>query len=396
MPDLDRFSAVIRECREWRHFLHQNPELEFDVVATAGFVRKKLEEFGCDEVVTGIARTGVVGVIRGTAPGKIIGLRAEMDALPILEAGRKPYASVKPGMMHACGHDGHCAMLLAAAKLLAQSRQFSGSVVLIFQPAEEKGCGGQVMVEDGLMERFGIDSVFGMHNLPGLPVGHFSTAAGPVMAATGVFDIRIRGVGGHAAMPHLTRDALVAAADLVRAMQNIVARRTDPGEPLVLSFTRIAGGESYNIIPEEVSLAGTVRAMTGHTMSRVGGLMQDICDGVALEAGIGIELHFRETCPATVNHARQTRLAAEAAARVCGDEALDRNMQPLMIGEDFSFMLQARPGAFVFIGNGASKDLHHPEYDFNDEALEYGVKYWLSLVRGTQAEATRAEAVPEI
>lgn len=372
--------VVVAEAIRWRQHLHQNPELGYDVHATAEFIRARLEDFGCDEVSTGLGRTGVVGVIRSQRPGKVLGLRADMDALPIVEKTGKDYASAIAGRMHACGHDGHCAMLLATARVLAAERDFDGTAVVIFQPAEERGCGGRAMVEDGLMDRFAIDEVYGMHNLPQLPVGHFSIRSGPIMAATGIFDITVQGVSSHAALPHLGRDPVATAAELVSGLQKIVSRRIDAREPAVLSVTKIAGGDSYNIIPETVSLAGTVRTLSDKTMADIEALMRGVCMSLAQREEVAIDLEFTVTCPATVNHERETGIAYRAAVEVANETAVDGRMQAMMIGEDFCFMLQARPGAFIFIGNGSSEDLHHPAYDFDDNAIVHGVRYWLNLV----------------
>lgn len=379
----DEFDKVVADCIRWRRHLHENPELGYDVFNTAAFIHARLEEFGCDEIVTGLAKTGVVGVIRGRTAGKVIGLRADMDALPILEKTGKNHASIIPGKMHACGHDGHCAMLLGAARLLSSQRNFDGTAVMIFQPAEERGCGGRTMVEDGLMDRFAIDEVYGMHNLPRLPIGHFAIRNGPIMAATANFDISLQGIGGHAALPHLTQDLVSIAAELIGSLQKIAARRIDATEPVVLSITKIIAGESYNVIPDTINMAGTLRALSDRTLANVETLMRSMCQSIAQRENVVIALDLTVTCPATINHARETGRACEAAARASGDAAVNGNMAPLMVGEDFSFMLQARPGAFIFLGNGPSQDLHHPSYDFDDTAIPYGIRYWLSLIRMT-------------
>lgn len=380
MPILNRAADMQDEVTGWRRHLHQNPELLFDVFKTADFVERKLKEFGCDEVVTGLGKTGVVGIIKGSrGDGPTIGLRADMDALPINETTGKAYASTTPGKMHACGHDGHTSMLLGAAKYLAETRNFSGSVAVIFQPAEEGGGGGNEMVKDGMMERFSISRVFGMHNLPGLPVGHFSLRPGPIMAATAEFTIHVRGRGGHAAMPHQSIDPVVIAAQLVTAFQTIASRTTDPVESVVVTVTKIHGGDAYNVIPEQVDLAGTVRVLKPEIQDRAAARMKAICDGIATAGEAVIDFHFKRNYPVTSNHADEAVFAGDIAAGVSGEPHVKRDMAPVMGGEDFSYMLNARPGAFIFIGNGDTAGLHHPAYDFNDEAIPVGISYWVSL-----------------
>jgi hippurate hydrolase len=380
MPVLNRAAELQNEVAGWRRTLHQNPELNYDVFQTAEFVSGKLKEFGCDEVVSGIGRTGVVGVIHGNlGTGATIGLRADMDALPITEATGKSYASATPGKMHACGHDGHTAMLLGAAKYLAETRNFSGSVALIFQPAEEGGAGGLAMVKDGMMDRFGIGRVFGMHNMPGLPVGQFALRPGPIMAATAEFTINVRGKGGHAAMPHLAIDPIATASQIVTALQTIAARTTDPLDSVVVSVTKFHGGEAYNVIPETVELAGTVRTLRKEVAARTRERLHAICDGIGAAMGATVDVHYDANYPVTFNHADETSFAGDVAEAIAGKGSVHREMQPLMGGEDFSYMLEARPGAFIFIGNGDSANLHHPAYDFNDEAIAHGVSYWVRL-----------------
>ncbi len=380
MPILNRAAEMQEEVAGWRRNLHQNPELNFDVFQTAAFVTEKLKAFGCDEVVTGLGKTGVVGIIRGRrGDGSTIGLRADMDALPITEVTGKPYASATPGKMHACGHDGHTAMLLGAAKYLAETRNFAGSVAVIFQPAEEGGGGGNEMVKDGMMDRFGIRKVFGMHNMPGLPVGQFALRPGPIMAATAEFTIRIKGRGGHAAMPHGTIDPVVIGSQLVGALQTVVSRNTDPVESLVISVTKFHAGDAYNVIPETAELAGTVRTLKKEVARGTEQRMRDVCAGIAATFGAEIVLDYDANYPVTFNHAEETVFAADVAAAVAGDGHVRRDMAPVMGGEDFSYMLEARPGAFIFIGNGDSAGLHHPAYDFNDEVIPHGVSYWVRL-----------------
>ncbi|MFD1987443.1 M20 aminoacylase family protein [Mesorhizobium newzealandense] len=380
MPILNRAAEMQDEVAGWRQHLHQTPELNFDVFKTAAFVTEKLKAFGCDDVVTGLGKTGVVGIIRGRqGEGPTIGLRADMDALPLNEITGKPYASTNPGKMHACGHDGHTAMLLGAAKYLAETRNFTGSVAVIFQPAEEGGGGGNEMVKDGMMERFDISRVFGMHNMPGLPVGQFAIRPGPIMAATAEFTITVRGRGGHAAMPHATIDPIVIASQLVGALQTIASRSTDPVEAVVVSVTKFHAGDAYNIIPETAEIAGTVRTLRKEIAKKSEERIRSICDGLATAFGAKIEVDYQANYPVTFNHAEETVFASDVAAGVAGDAHVHRGIQPVMGGEDFSYMLEARPGAFIFIGNGDTAGLHHPAYDFNDEVIPHGMSYWVKL-----------------
>jgi amidohydrolase len=376
---LNRAAEMQPEIAAWRQQIHQNPELQFDVHQTAAFVAEKLRELGCDEVVTGIGRTGVVGLIKGSGEGPVVGLRADMDALPINETTGKPYASRTPGKMHACGHDGHTAMLLGAAKYLAETRRFAGSVAVIFQPAEEGGGGGNEMVKDGMMERFGIRQVFGMHNMPGLEAGHFAIRPGPIMASTAEFTIKIKGRGGHAAQPHRAIDPIVVGAQVVTTLQTIASRIIDPVESVVVTVTKFHGGDAYNVIPETVELAGTVRTLTEAVSVRTEERMGAICAGIAAACDADVNLYYRRNYPVTFNHAEQTDFAADIATAISGEDAVNRAMPPVMGGEDFSYMLLARPGAFIFIGNGDTANLHHPAYDFNDEIIPHGVSYWVRL-----------------
>jgi amidohydrolase len=380
MPILNRAADMQEEIAGWRRHLHQNPELNFDVFETAAFVTEKLKAFGCDEVVTGLGRTGVVGIIKGNrGAGPTVGLRADMDALPITEITGKPYASKTPGKMHACGHDGHTAMLLGAARYLAETRNFAGSVAVIFQPAEEGGGGGNEMVKDGMMDRFGIDKVFGMHNMPGLPVGAFAIRPGPIMAATAEFTIRVKGRGGHAAIPHATIDPIVIASQLVGALQTIASRAVDPVESVVVSVTKFHAGDAYNVIPETAELAGTVRSLKKEVAKKAEERIRALCAGLAAANGATIEVDYDANYPVTFNHPEETIFAGDVAAKIAGEDQVLRSIQPLMGGEDFSYMLEARPGAFIFIGNGDSAGLHHPAYDFNDEVIPHGVSYWVKL-----------------
>jgi amidohydrolase len=389
MPILDRAAEIQDEITGWRHRLHRTPELGFDVFVTAAFVAEKLREFGCDEVVTGFGRTGVVGVIRGRlGDGGAVALRADLDALPIHENSGKFHASTIPGRMHACGHDGHTAMLLGAAKCLAERRRFVGSVAVVFQPAEEDGGGGYEMVKAGLMERFGIGKVFGMHNLPGLPVGRFATRPGAIMAATDEFAIEVSGKGGHAAMPHLAIDPIVIASQIVHALQTVASRSVDPVESVVLSVTKFHGGDACNVIPENVELAGTVRTLRNQVALQARNRIEAICAGIAAANGAVVKISYEIGYPVTVNHPGEAVCAGDAAAEVSGEANVDRCIAPLMSGEDFSYMLDARPGALIFIGNGDTASLHHPAYDFNDEAIPHGVSYWVRLTEAVLSANT--------
>ncbi len=382
MPTINRFADLHDEITAWRRDLHENPELQFDCHRTAGIVAAKLREFGCDEVVEGIGKTGVVAVIKGKQPGdRVIGLRADMDALPIEEATGAVHASKVKGSMHACGHDGHTAMLLGAAKYLAETRNFAGKAVIIFQPAEEGGGGGREMVNEGVMERFGIEEVYGMHNMPGIPVGHFAVRPGPIMAAADLFEIDVKGKGGHAAIPHKAVDTTLVAAEIVVALQSIASRNLDPVESLVISVCSFeTETKAYNVIPDTVKLKGTVRSYTEAVRTMAEVRMGEIAENIARAFGAEAKLDFQRNYPATVNADAPTQKAADVAARIVGEANVERNTPPLMGGEDFAFMLNARPGAYIFIGNGDTASVHHPEYDFNDEAIPVGCSYWAKLV----------------
>jgi amidohydrolase len=380
MPVLNRASELQPEVAEWRRHLHENPELLFDVHGTAAFVADKLTEFGCDIVKTGIGRTGVVGLIKGNrGDGPAIGFRADMDALPILEASGKEWASKTPGKMHACGHDGHTAMLLGAAKYLAETRNFRGSIAVIFQPAEEGGGGGREMVADGMMETFGISQVYGMHNHPGMKVGSFATRRGSVMAAADQFDIEIHGRSGHAAQPHKSIDPVLAAAQVVVALQSIAARETDPLNSVVVTVTKIHGGDAYNVIPDGVTLSGTVRTLLPELRDMAEKRLSEIATGIAMAMGARAEVRYHRGYPVTFNHHAETDFALDVLRKVAGAQAVSDEFPPAMGAEDFSYMLEARPGAFVFIGNGDTANLHNSAYDFNDEAIPYGISYWVTL-----------------
>ncbi len=382
MPVINRFADIHDEITAWRRDYHRHPELLYDVTRTAADVAEKLRGFGCDEVVEGIGRTGVVGVIRGSAAGagRAIGLRADMDALPISEESGKPWSSATAGKMHACGHDGHTAMLLGAARYLAETRRFAGDAVVIFQPAEEGGAGAKAMLEDGLVDRFGIEEVFGMHNFPGLAVGHFGIRPGPLMAAADHFTIDIEGHGGHAAKPNATVDPVVVGSAIVQALQSIVARNVDPLKSAVVSVTTFHAGEAFNVIPQRARLTGTARSLDSQIRDLLERRMGEVVRNVAAAFGATANFHYLRNYPVTANDPEATEKALAVAREVAGAANVDADMNPVMGGEDFSFMLEARPGAFIFIGNGDSAGLHHPAYDFNDAAISYGSSYWARLV----------------
>jgi hippurate hydrolase len=377
-----QIAAMAAEVTEWRRDFHSNPELLFDTVRTAEVVAAKLREFGCDEVVTGIGRTGVVGVIKGkrTASGKVIGIRADMDALPIEEETNLPWSSKAPGKMHACGHDGHTAMLMGAAKHLAATRDFDGTAVVIFQPAEEGGGGGREMVKDGMMERFGITEVYGLHNMPGFPVGTFAIRPGPMMAAADRFLIKIEGRGGHAAKPHETIDPVIAAAQVITALQSIASRVADPLDSVVVSVTAVTAGTAYNVIPQSAELKGTVRTLTKEMRDTAEKRLREIVNGVSAAMGCRAEIDYERGYPVTFNHAEQTDFSAKVAAAVVGEGNVDLTVPPTMGSEDFSFMLDERPGSYIFMGNGDTAGVHHPAYDFNDKAIPVGVSYWVKII----------------
>ncbi len=382
MPVINRVAEFQREIAAWRQDFHRHPELQYDVQRTAGRVAELLHGFGVDEVVTGLGRTGVVGVIRGRSggDGKVIGLRADMDALPIAERTGKPYASTVSGRMHACGHDGHTAMLLGAAKYLSETRNFAGTAVVIFQPAEEGGAGGRAMLEDGLVERFGITEFYGLHNLPGLAAGRFGIREGGIMAATDEFQITIEGKGGHAALPHNTVDPITIAAQLILALQTIVSRNVDPMREAVLSVTMVEAGQAFNIVPRSVKLTGTVRTLDETVRAFMEERLRAITNGIVASFGASATIHYRNGYPVTVNAPGPTAFAAGVAREIAGVDAVDANADGTMGGEDFAYMLQARPGAYIFLGNGDSTDLHTDTYDFNDEIIPVGVSYWARLV----------------
>ena len=371
------------ELTEFRRDLHRNPELLYDVHRTAGEVARMLREAGVDEVHEGIGKTGVVGIIRGQSDtsGRMIGLRADMDALPIIEDTGAEWASTVPGKMHACGHDGHTTMLLGAARALAESRAFDGTVAVIFQPAEEGGAGAKAMLDDGLLEKFPIQEFYGMHNRPDLPLGQFCTRSGPMMGSVDEINIRIEGKGGHAAVPQNTIDPVPVMAALVQAAQTIVSRNLDPLHSAVLSITQITAGDAFNVIPQVVTLRGTVRTLDESVRDLVEENLGRAVAGIAAAFGAVGELDYQRHYPVTVNSEIGVERALAAAAEVAGADNVSGDMPPALGGEDFSFMLNERPGAMIMVGNGPSAGLHHPKYDFNDEVIPWGCSYWTTLVR---------------
>ena len=384
MPVNNRIADFHAEMTAWRRDFHEHPELAFEEHRTSEIVADKLRAFGCDEVITGIAKTGVVGVIRGNnaASGRAIGLRADMDALPIVEETGLAYASKNAGKMHACGHDGHTTMLLGAAKYLAETRNFDGTVYVIFQPAEENFGGGEVMVKEGLFERFPMERVFGLHNWPSMPAGTFAWREGPVMAAVANLEITIDGKGAHGAMPHAGNDPIVIAAAIIQALQSIVARNVEPVEGGVITIGHINGGHTYNVIPEQVTMLGTARWFA----PEVGDLLEkrflETVTGVAAAFGAKADATFHRLYPATINEPVSTGLAADAARAVQGEARVVPMAKPTMGGEDFSFMLNAKDGAYLMLGGqrtATDANVHHPKYDFNDEILPVGASWWAAL-----------------
>ncbi|MGI9492951.1 MAG: M20 aminoacylase family protein [Geminicoccaceae bacterium] len=383
MAIVNRIADFQQDMTAWRQDFHAHPELGFEETRTSGIVAEKLREFGIDEIHTGLAKTGVVGVLRSGEGTDTIGLRADMDALPIQEKTGLSYASTVPGKMHACGHDGHTAMLLGAARYLAETRNFDGTVYFIFQPAEEGEGGGRHMVEEGLFEKFPMRHVYGMHNWPGRPVGNFAMRPGPIMAATDQFVIEFKGKGGHAAAPHFCKDPLVAGAHAVTAMQTIISRSADPVDHGVVSVTQFHGGDALNVIPETAKIAGTARCFTAEMRSLLERRISDIAKHVAAAHEISVEIDYRRGYPPTVNSEAETDLAAEIATEIAGEDKVDRATPPVMGGEDFAYMLEQKPGSYIFVGNGGDENtpmLHNPNYNFNDDTLPHGASYWARLV----------------
>jgi hippurate hydrolase len=380
MAILNRFSEMFEEISTWRRDLHAHPELRFEEYRTAAFVASKLKEFGVDEIVTGFGGTGVVGVIHGqnNTSGRSIGFRADMDALPIQEVNDLPHASTIPGKMHACGHDGHTSMLLGAAKYLAETRNFDGKIVLAFQPAEEGGGGARAMIDAGLMDKWNVEEIYGMHNMPGLPIGEFAVRTGPQMACPDKFEIIVHGKGGHGAMPHKSVDSTLVAAQIVVALQSIASRNINPLENIVVSVCGFrTETDTYNVIPNTVRLRGTVRTFEKDVQSFVRARIDALTKSTADGYGAVAEVTHMSGPPPLVNHERQADFAAEIALSVCG--VAHRNFEPSMGGEDFSEMLLERPGAYLFVGNGDSADLHNPSYEFNDDVIPVGCSWFVTM-----------------
>ncbi|WP_068086712.1 M20 aminoacylase family protein [Polycladidibacter stylochi] len=386
MPIRDDIFALQNEVASWRQTIHANPEVLYETHQTADMVAKLLQSFGADSIETSIGKTGVAATIKGKKSAephacvKSVGLRADMDALPLQEQSGVPYSSQNPGKMHACGHDGHTAILLGVAKYLTQNRNFAGTVQLYFQPAEEGGAGAKAMIEDGLLERFPADEVYGLHNMPGLAVGQYATRSGAIMAATDEFEITIHGKGGHAAKPQETIDPIVIGAQLVSSIQSVVSRNRPPLDPAVVSITGFQSGGAFNIIPETAVLRGTVRTLSNDNRLLAEKTIKSLVEGVCSGFGANVDIHYMRNYPVVVNHEKQTDFAGKVAAGIVGEEAVDTNCTPSMGGEDFAYFLEARPGSFMYIGNGASAKLHNPAYDYDDNASAFGMEWFVSLV----------------
>ncbi|MEY8096371.1 M20 aminoacylase family protein [Falsihalocynthiibacter sp. S25ZX9] len=384
MAVINRIGDLSAEMTTWRRALHENPELGFECHETAAFVAQKLREFGVDSIEEGIAKTGIVAIINGQKPGPTIGLRADMDALPMQEESGVEYASKNDGKMHACGHDGHTTMLLGAAKYLVETRNFSGRVALLFQPAEEGGGGGEVMCQEGVMDRFDIQEVYAIHNAPEVPVGKFETCVGPNMAAVDSFDIFIKGTGGHAAMPHETADPIMTAVALAQGIQSIVSRNHKATDDLVVSVTQIHAGTADNIIPDTAYINGTVRTFAKDVQAMVMKRLEELCSGYSSAYGVHAKLVYHKGYPATINHAAQTAKAAEVARSIVGEANVDAEASRIMAAEDFAYMLEERPGAYLHLGQGMGAQVHHPAYVFNDEILPIGASFFARMVENSQ------------
>ena len=380
MPIINQIADYYEEMKEWRRYLHANPELGFECYNTSGFVIQKLKEFGIDKIYTGIAKTGLVAIINGKKKGKTIGLRADMDALPLKEEIDHNYKSKVDGVMHACGHDGHTTMLLGAAKYLVDTKNFAGQVALIFQPAEEKGGGAAEMCKEGIMDKFSIDEVYGIHTLPGSPLGKFETNSNTVFAASDDFLINIRGNGGHGAYPEQTVDPVMIATQITQGIQSITARNINALKPVVISVTQIHTGTAYNIIPETASINGTVRTLTEETQELVKQRMTEICNGYSLAFKGKIELIYNYGYPATINYEKEAAFAIEVAEEISGKKNVDGNAKPDMGAEDFSFMLHERPGAFLNLGQGNGPGVHNTKFDFNDDLSPIGASFFVKLI----------------
>ena len=384
MPVLNRIASFADEMKGWRRHLHQHPELAFDCHATAAFITDRLREIGVDEIHTGIAKTGIVALIKGRKPGPVIGLRADMDALPIEETSSVAHASTVPGRMHACGHDGHVTMLLGAAKYLAETRNFAGMVALIFQPAEEEGGGGEMMVQEGIMDRFDIAQVYGIHNAPNVPFGQFQTTPGPYMASVDTAYVHLTGKGGHGATPHDCIDPVVALVGMVGAIQTIIPRNVHALDEAVISVTMIHTGTASNIIPEEATFCATIRCFKPDVRALLKRRFHEIVEGHALAYGVKARLNYEWGYPATINHEDEADFAADVARDVVGADLVDARANREMGSEDFSYMLEARRGAYLFLGTGPGAGLHHAAFDFNDEAAPVGASFFARLVERAQ------------
>ncbi|MDG1443166.1 MAG: M20 family metallopeptidase [Pseudomonadales bacterium] len=381
MKTIDSIEKYKNEMTQWRRDIHAHPEIAFEEHRTAQVVAEKLESFGI-EVETGIAGTGVVGTITKGRGNRAIGLRADLDALPIHEANEFPHKSKHPGKMHACGHDGHTTMLLGAAKYLAEEAEFEGTVHLIFQPAEENEGGGRAMIEAGLFDKYPVESVFGMHNIPGMAVGTFAIKSGPMMAAFDIFNVKVIGKGGHAAMPQFTIDPIVIGAKIIEAYQSIISRFVDPQQPAVISITQIHGGDAYNVIPDSIDIKGCTRCFSPKIQMLMETKMRQMATDICKAYGATAEFTYEKRYPPTVNSQAETDIAASVAAGIVGTERVNTRPTAAMGSEDFAFMLQEKPGAYIWVGNGdgeGSCSVHNPGYDFNDDVLPIGASYWVKL-----------------
>lgn len=384
MPVLNRIASYAEEMKGWRQYLHAHPELSFDCHQTAAYIADRLREIGVDEIHTGIAQSGIVAIINGQGEGPTIGLRADMDALPMQEITGVDYASTVAGKMHACGHDGHVTMLLGAAKYLAETRRFAGRVALIFQPAEEDGAGGMVMVQEGMMDRFAIASVYGIHNAPNIPLGHFLTTPGALMASVDTATVRLVGKGGHGANPHECIDPVVALVGMVAAVQTIIPRNVFAMDEAVISVTMVHAGTASNVIPEEAMFCATIRCFTPEVRALLKRRIYEIVEGHALAYNVQAQIDYDWGYPATINHPQNAAFAAGVAAQISGPDAVNANAGREMGSEDFSYMLEARAGAYLFMGIGPNAGLHHPAYNFNDEAAPIGASFFARLVEQAQ------------
>ena len=384
MPVINRIGDFCDDMKDWRRHLHANPELGFECHKTSDFVKSKLKEFGVDEIHGGIAKTGIVAIIKGASIGKTIALRADMDALPLTEVHNHKYKSLVPGVMHACGHDGHTAMLLGAARYLAETRNFSGQVALIFQPAEEGGGGAEVMCREGIIEKFKIESVYGIHNDPGKPLGYFTTNHGPIMASADEFLINIVGKGGHAANPETSVDAVMIAIQLAQSIQTISSRNLSALDPVVISITQIHAGTTHNIIPNEAFINGTVRTLSKKSQKIIVKRLEELCKGHSISYDGDVKLDFQYGYPPTVNHSKETEFAASVARKIVGPANVNSDAAPIMAAEDFSFMMEQCPGAYLHIGQGEGVDVHNPLYDFNDDLSPIGASFLAKLVEESQ------------